>query len=38
MNVTGEDDPIAANALTTTFGNTYNFLDRIYRVGVDYKF
>ncbi len=38
MNVTGEDDPIAAGALTTSFGNTYNFLGRIYRVGVDYKF
>lgn len=37
-NVTNEDDPIAAGSQLTTFGNTYTFLGRVFRVGVDYKF
>ena len=38
MNVMGKDDPIAGGSQVTTFGNTYNFLGRVFRVGVDYKF
>jgi hypothetical protein len=37
-NVTNAEDPIAGGAQVTTFGNTYNFLGRVFRVGVDYKF
>ncbi|HEY4212094.1 MAG TPA: TonB-dependent receptor [Steroidobacteraceae bacterium] len=37
-NVLGKDDPIAGGSQVTTFGNTYNFLGRVFRVGVDYKF
>ena len=38
MNVTNKDDPIAGGSQITTFGNTYNFLGRVFRVGVDYRF
>ena len=38
MNVTNAEDPIAGGSQVTTFGNTYNFLGRVFRVGVDYKF
>jgi hypothetical protein len=38
MNVTNAEDPIAGGSQLTTFPNTYNFLGRVFRVGVDYKF
>lgn len=38
MNVFAKDDPIAGGSQITTFGNTYNFLGRVFRVGLDYKF
>ena len=38
MNVFAKDDPIAGGSQVTTFGDTYNFLGRVFRVGVDYKF
>ena len=38
MNVTGKDDPISGGSQLTVFNNTYNFLGRVFRVGVDYKF
>jgi hypothetical protein len=38
MNVTNEQDPIAGGSQITTFSDTYNFLGRVFRVGVDYKF
>jgi hypothetical protein len=37
-NVTNEDDPIAGGSQLTTFGNTYTFFGRVFRLGVDYKF
>jgi len=38
MNVFAKDDPIAGGSQVTTFGDTYNFLGRVFRVGLDYKF
>jgi outer membrane receptor for ferrienterochelin and colicin len=37
-NVTNAEDPIAGGSQLTSFGNTYTFLGRVFRVGVDYKF
>ena len=37
-NVFNAEDPIAGGSQVTTFGNTYNFLGRVFRLGVDYKF
>lgn len=37
MNATNAQDPIAGGSQLTVFPNTYNFLGRVFRVGVDYK-
>jgi len=34
-NVTNAEDPIAGASQLTSFGNTYTFLGRVFRVGVD---
>jgi hypothetical protein len=38
MNVTDEQDPIAGGSQLTSFVDTYNFLGRVFRLGVEYKF